>query len=1560
MKCDDDTCYYEEVPGAVCLMRADGSEHIVQYNSMMLSLFQCETREDFIHLTGGILRGMVLADHYPAISEQLVRWQKEHASGLHYLTFEILTGKSHVRRIDANIRLIEREGELYWSCYLADAGLRRLTLDEDKVGLLTREGFFKEALNQAKQDKEQKRFGTHCPVYFNITNFKFYNANRGYAAGDDLLGHMAFVLRESLPGAILAHLSADSFLALAPVERLTVRVEQVCRQMNRFIAMPGVAVKAGLRFYSPKDKSPVTAAFDQAKMACDEAKKDAKRNWVIYREEMGERLQMRNYVLTHFAEAMRKGHIKVYLQPCMRLLTGKLCNVEALMRWEDPQRGMISPAIVIPVLEESGLIHELDAFMIRSVVRLLHYQQENGLPLVPVSVNLSSLDFVKMDPFAIAEEVTERYSIAHDYLHFELTETSVVRDEGILFQAIQKFHRAGYHVWLDDFGSGYSSLNVLKDYPFDLLKIDMAFLKTFNKKSRDIIFSIVRMAKKIGIHTLAEGVETEEQMRFLRAIGCERIQGYYYGRPMQPEKLHDALEKQQYQRETRAEAQLYNTIGLTDIPAHASIALFTFDGENPALLMGNSRFWTHSSEIGIRDQEQVNHCLRVPNHPFRVRFLNLMKRVDMTHGEQSMTFSEQGHYVRVMMSRLGASRKLVIYQAQFDDITMERAYDAKEQRFDQIMRNLCLLYQYVFFLHAQQDTCEVLIGTQDWAEDEGGTCKGIGGFFAAYAEAMVYPADRARFLAYIDMHAIRAALLESGQMTFSNCFRIRQPDGSYAWMRFDTVPLYLRDPGEYLVCVQPLIIETQPGARDCIKAVADAYGLFAVPDLAESMERDAMLWRSFIAFDEACIFWKDSRQRFLGANEAFLDFFGFHDEADIVGRTDHELGLHIVDPAVRQAGERLLQDGRPQYRDFGECIAQGGPRAIYSNRFPLYREGKVEGIIGRFWEFGHDLDDYRDAVIDKETGYTNYRGMLMAGIEFMDNYLKNGEDFTAVYFYVPGIESAARSYGEAFRRELLQRLAEEVHAAIVPGSVLAHIGSGRFLCFHKLIHEQRLRDRLLRLANAIHNIRSVRGCPCTLYLQYAVGYGSETKSIEGLLQLLVERGEAARKDHLGESIYIGDRIAFDREKFDHMNERVYMCDPETYDLVYINQAIYRDFHLPEDFSCAGKKCYEVIVGGKEPCEFCTNHLLRRDKFYMWTYHNALSGLDYLLRDTLVPWRGKNYRFSMSIDLSEYLDRDIERNELIYREASINDALAIALREEDPSKSIQKMLWKIGSELNADRISIFERGEEQGTVSNTYEWCRNGVEPMKAKMQRVPLTPCFLYDTFREQHIVRIPDYEAYLAEHPHLEHYLPDIRRFIAVPLKISDKIIGHVQIVNSKEQVFQASSYLMMTLSRFIAIMIRNRDAARELERMSQRDQMTGLLNRRGLSNYFMDLPKGISCAFFFGDVNGLKRMNDEHGHEAGDALIKTVADIMLQAQQQAGKGHVFRMGGDEFLMIVEQSDEAQADAIQQALREAFRTHHVSVALGALVSMTPILDMDAIITKVDREMYKDKGKKKR
>ena len=601
---------------------------------------------------------------------------------------------------------------------------------------------------------------------------------------------------------------------------------------------------------------------------------------------------------------------------------------------------MLSPGDIIPVLEESGLIHELDAFMIESAVKLLHYQQENNLPMLPISVNLSSLDFFEMDPFTIVEAATERYGISHEYLHFELTETAVVRDKGVLLRAIQKFHRAGYRVWLDDFGSGYSSLNVLKDYPFDMLKIDMAFLRKFSQKSQDIILSIVRMAKKIGIHTLAEGVETEEQLRFLRAIGCERIQGYHYGKPMTPETLHERCEKGQYVLETRAEARLYNEIGLADIPAHVAAALFVFDGENPSMLAGNEQFWDHSREFGVRDRRQINQALRTANHPFRVRFLQHRRKVELLGRPQTITFAEHERYFRITLSKLAADHHLAIYQAQFHNVTMERQYDAKVRRFDTIMRNLCLMYQNVFFLNLQQDTCEVLVGTHSWLAPDRDIHAGIYDFLTAYARRMVYPTDQSRFLAYASVKSFRQTLLAEGRMSKSSCFRIRRQDGNYDWMRFDAVRIYISEQS-ILLCVQPIILEQMPGALDCLKRIADSYGLFADEKLSEGWRRDAMLWRSFAAQDKDGIFWKDREQRFLGANAAFLDFFGFQDMSEIIGKTDHELGLHVVDRAVKEPGEQLLWDGKPQYRQLGSASPRAAAVPSIPTAIPSAEQGRL-------------------------------------------------------------------------------------------------------------------------------------------------------------------------------------------------------------------------------------------------------------------------------------------------------------------------------------------------------------------------------------------------------------------------------------------------------------------------------------------------------------------------------------------------------------------------------------------------------------------------------------------
>ncbi|MBR0283036.1 MAG: EAL domain-containing protein, partial [Oscillibacter sp.] len=241
---------------------------------------------------------------------------------------------------------------------------------------------------------------------------------------------------------------------------------------------------------------------------------------------------LESYILSHLDEAIQKGYIKAYYQPVIRTVSRQLCGLEALARWDDPIWGLLPPDSFISILEKHRKIHHLDSFIIREVCAC--YRQNvvrEGAPL-PVSINLSRLDYELCDIFAVVEKAVRENKVPRQSLCIEITESALNEQVELMRYYIERFRNAGYQVWMDDFGSGYSSLNVLKDYQFDELKIDMAFLSDFHSRSKEILTSIVDMAKAINIQTLVEGVETEEQFEFLRNIGCEKVQGFLFGKPL--------------------------------------------------------------------------------------------------------------------------------------------------------------------------------------------------------------------------------------------------------------------------------------------------------------------------------------------------------------------------------------------------------------------------------------------------------------------------------------------------------------------------------------------------------------------------------------------------------------------------------------------------------------------------------------------------------------------------------------------------------------------------------------------------------------------------------------------------------------------------------------------------------------------------------------------------------------------------------------------------------------------------------------------------------------------
>ena len=256
----------------------------------------------------------------------------------------------------------------------------------------------------------------------------------------------------------------------------------------------------------------------------------------MFHDGMSRELTLQQHILDNLGNAIQSGSIRVQYQPIVNLSTGKICEAEALARWNDAELGSISPAEFIPTLEEYREIHRLDVHALKQVCRDYHARSAKGLPVLPVSVNLSRLDFELCDILQEVELAATINGIPRNMLHIEITESINDEDTAVLNLGIERFRAMGYEVWMDDFGSGYSSLNVLKNYSFDTIKFDMKFLHGFDinrsEKAKYIISSNLQMARLMGMKALAEGVETAEQLEYLQSIGFDKAQGYYFGKPM--------------------------------------------------------------------------------------------------------------------------------------------------------------------------------------------------------------------------------------------------------------------------------------------------------------------------------------------------------------------------------------------------------------------------------------------------------------------------------------------------------------------------------------------------------------------------------------------------------------------------------------------------------------------------------------------------------------------------------------------------------------------------------------------------------------------------------------------------------------------------------------------------------------------------------------------------------------------------------------------------------------------------------------------------------------------
>lgn len=370
-------------------------------------------------------------------------------------------------------------------------------------------------------------------VHLDIENFKSFNRAYGLPEGDLLLVRIADAIRKEFSGDLATRMGVDTFVVATTREDTSERIERIHGLVDNLRRDTPLSLKAGI-CRVVNDRLDAPTVMDRAKIACDSIKGKYGTATRLFDSRLQHEVRMRDYLVKSLDDAIAKGYIRPYYQVIVRSFTAKACAVEVLSRWVDPNHGIISPGDFIPTLEQHHLIHKHDMHIVRCACHDLRSMMDAGHNVVPVSVNLSRLDFEMCDIFAQVEAYAQEFDIPRSLIGIEITESTLEQSNERFDVQLDSFRQAGYEIWMDDFGSGYSSLNVLKDYQFDVLKIDMAFLHGFdeNHNSRKIIRSIIDMAKRIGIRTLAEGVENEAQFRFLRSIGCEMLQGYLFSRPV--------------------------------------------------------------------------------------------------------------------------------------------------------------------------------------------------------------------------------------------------------------------------------------------------------------------------------------------------------------------------------------------------------------------------------------------------------------------------------------------------------------------------------------------------------------------------------------------------------------------------------------------------------------------------------------------------------------------------------------------------------------------------------------------------------------------------------------------------------------------------------------------------------------------------------------------------------------------------------------------------------------------------------------------------------------------
>ena len=525
-----------------------------------------------------------------------------------------------------------------------------------------------------------------------------------------------------------------------------------------------------------------------------------------------------------FPEAIEGGSIRAFFQPVFRTMTERMIGAEALARWFLPDGRMLPPDQFIPAMEESGLIFRMDMEILRQSCALYDELRRRGTPIQLVSVNLSRRDFEHEELFGTVCATLDGYSVPHEAIKLEITESMMLEDTERFEKTFRLFSEAGFKVWLDDFGSGYSSLNVLQSYSFDVIKFDMLFLRKMSARGREVLTSLISMAKTLGIHTLTEGVENEEQLSFLRTVGCEALQGFYFSRPLSREDLTALIDGKENLLESGEDFDYWNEIGrlnhansnpLKDFSerrnAHATgTYVSSYDGSFALVECSADHFnYVYATEgyremlrnLGFMSVGSLEQALsNQRSHQF-LTVHNLVMEALRTGTMQTVEYAYKDVYYRLAALSIARKKNKVMIALRLNTFDSEREVETAREMLNNSSA-LLTTYDLVVRIMPGQDAAKRIYTANSLAEYD--REPDFASSLRKFCREHVAEEDQERFLRFLNARTLAERLAGSPGMFIQQLFRMRLEKDRTAWYSARITQNPQAPEAEYLLTVQSI------------------------------------------------------------------------------------------------------------------------------------------------------------------------------------------------------------------------------------------------------------------------------------------------------------------------------------------------------------------------------------------------------------------------------------------------------------------------------------------------------------------------------------------------------------------------------------------------------------------------------------------------------------------------------------------------------------------------------------------------------------------------------------